>query len=104
MKNQTMDHTAYGELRLAYTNRVVSGWPRADVTLGDIADVMGELGPRHLGHPIAIDVTMTELRFPAPCFRSVGMIYEDDPAAEFEDMTSQEVMTCAAVLAAQFRA
>jgi hypothetical protein len=43
-------------------------------------------------------------RFPASRFMPAGMTYEDDPAAEFEDAISPEVMARAPVLAAQFRA
>jgi hypothetical protein len=105
MKHLPMDHVARGQLRLVYSDRVVSRWLDADATLGDVADVLGELGPRHLGHPVAIDVTMTELpeRFPASWFMPAGMTYEDDPAAEFEDVISRETTTGGSVLAAQFR-
>jgi hypothetical protein len=106
MKHLQMDRAARGQLRLVYSDRVVSRWLGADATLGDVAEVLGELGPRHLGHPVAIDVTMTDLpeRFPAAGFMPAGMTYEDDPAALFEDLISREVMARSPVLAAQFRA
>ena len=105
MKHQPMGHTARGQLRLVYSDRVVSRCLGVDATLGDVAEVLGELGPRHLGHPIAIDVTMTDLReqFPASHFMPAGMTYEDDPAAEFEDVISRELAAHTPVHAAQFR-
>jgi hypothetical protein len=105
MKHLPMNDTARGQLRLVYGDRVVCRWLGANATLGDVAEVLGELGPRHLGHPVAIDVTMTELpeRLPASRFMSAGITYEDDPAAEFEGVISREVMARAPVLAAQFR-
>jgi hypothetical protein len=97
-----MDHTTGGQLRLVYSDRVVSRWLGADATLGGVAEVLGELGPRHLGHPVAIDVTMTDLPewFSASHFMPAGMTFEDDPAAEFEHVISREVMARAPVLAA----
>jgi hypothetical protein len=105
MKHQPMGHTARGQLRLVYSDRIVSRRLGADATLGDVAEMLGELEPRHLGHPVAIDVTMTDLpeRFPASRFMPAGMTYEDDPAAEFEDVISRELMLRAPVFAAQFR-
>jgi hypothetical protein len=105
MKHQPMGHTARGQLRLVYSDRIVSRRLGADATLGDVAEMLGELEPRHLGHPVAIDVTMTGLpeRFPASRFMPAGMTYEDDPAAEFEDVISRELMLRAPVFAAQFR-
>ena len=106
MKHLQMDRAARGQLRLVYSDRVVSRWLGADATLGDVAEVLGELGPRHLGHPVAIDVTMTDLpeRFPASWFMPAGMTYEDDPRAVFEDVISREVMARATLPAAKFRA
>ena len=103
MKHLQMDHTARGQLRLVYSDRVVSRWLGAEATLGDVAEVFGELGPRHFGRPVAIDVTITDLpeRFPAPHFMPAGMTYEDDPAAEFEDVSSRDMMLCAPDLAAR---
>jgi hypothetical protein len=105
MKHLPMDHVARGQLRLVYSDRVVSRWLGADATLGDVAEVLGELGPRHLGHPVAINVTMTELpeRFPASRPMPANMTYENDPAAEFEGMISREATARGSVLAAQFR-
>jgi hypothetical protein len=106
MKHQPLHHTGRGQLSLVYSDRVVSRRLGADATLGDVAEVLGELGPRHLGRPVAIDVTMSDLRaqFPASHFMPVGMTYEDDPAAEFEDVISRKVTARAPVHAAQFRA
>lgn len=55
------DRAARGQLRLVYTDRVVSRWLGANATLGDVAEALSELGPRRYGHPVAIDVTMTRL-------------------------------------------
>jgi hypothetical protein len=52
------DHRARGQLRLVYRDRVISRWLDADATLADVAEALCELGPRHYGHPVAIDVTM----------------------------------------------
>ena len=105
MKHLPMNQTIRGKLRLVYSDRVVSRWLGADATLGDVAEALGELESRHLRHPVAIDVTMTDLpeRFPVSHFMPAGMTYEDDPAAEFEDVISRKLMAGALVPAAQAR-
>jgi hypothetical protein len=101
MKHLQMDHTARGQLRLVYSDRVVSRWMGTDATLGDVAEVFGELGPRHFGRPVAIDVTMMDLSewFPAPHFMPAGTTFEDDPAAEFDDVSPRDAMLCVSDLA-----
>jgi hypothetical protein len=49
MQHLPMGYMARGHLRLVYSDRVVSRWPDADATSGDLAVVLGEL----LGHPVA---------------------------------------------------
>ena len=106
MKHVPMGHTARGQLRLVYSDRVVSRWLGPDATLADVADLLGELWPRYFVQPVMIDVTMTDSskRLPASHFMPAGMTYEDDPAAEFEDAISPEVMSRAPDFTAQFRA
>jgi hypothetical protein len=105
MKHLPLHHAGRGHLRLVYNDRVVSRRLGADATLGDVAELLGELGPRHPGRPVAIDVTMPDLLepFPGSHFIPAGMIYEDDPAAEFEDVISRELAAHTPVHAAQFR-
>jgi hypothetical protein len=55
------DRTARGQLRLIYSDRVVSRYLGTNPTLGDVAEALSELGPRCYGHPVAIDVTMADL-------------------------------------------
>jgi hypothetical protein len=49
------------QLRLIYSDRVVSRYLCANPTLGDVAKALYELGPLHYGHPVAIDFTMADL-------------------------------------------
>jgi hypothetical protein len=102
MKSLFNDHTARAQLSLVHNDRVMSAWPGADAPSVDVPEGLGEPGPRHVGRSIAMDITMTDLRkrFPASHFIGVGIIYEDDPAAEFEDVTSCDAMVHTSILAA----
>ena len=82
------DGTTRGQLRLVFGDRVVSRWLGSGTTLGDVAAVLNELEPRRYGDAVAINVTMVD--FPGRSSSSPNvpaeLKYEDDPAAEFEDM------------------
>jgi hypothetical protein len=68
MRSLHAERTTRNQLRLIYNDRIVSRWLNADATLGDVGEVLCELGPRHYGHPIAIDVTLTDLPAHSPSF------------------------------------
>jgi hypothetical protein len=86
MEHLSTDRTAHDRLRIVFNDQVVFV-PLGDrATVGDVADMLRGFGPRHYGHPIAIDVTLRDSPgLPrSPGFWPETFKFEDDPAAEFE--------------------
>ncbi|MSP03448.1 MAG: hypothetical protein EXR07_20765 [Acetobacteraceae bacterium] len=72
---------------------------RGDATMGDVAAAMSAYRSRHHGTPVAIDVTIADARDRGVStdFLPADFKYEDDPAAEFEEIISPGVLFTAPV-------
>jgi len=58
MQSLPVDNAGDSRLRFLFSDAVVSRNLAQDATFEDIARKLEELGLRHCGHPIAIDVTL----------------------------------------------
>ena len=81
------DSGSDGQLRLVFDDCVVSRRLGADATLGDVAKELRDLGAGRHGNPVAIDVTLPIDPFGSSFSMPPGMMFEDDPAALFADMS-----------------
>jgi hypothetical protein len=90
MERHQADQTVNECLRFIFNDRAVSRRAGGDASMGNVAQARHELALRDYGSPITIGITRAglELQVPSSDFMPAGMIFDDDPAAEFEDATS----------------
>jgi hypothetical protein len=87
------NHTGFvsnDELRIVFDDQVMRFRIGDHTTMGDIARTLRGLAASRHGNAIAIDVTMTQnpRHYLAVDFLPADFRFEDDVAAEFEDMIS----------------
>jgi hypothetical protein len=78
------NRTARESLRIVFDGQVVFLPLRDHATLADIALAVRGFDARRYGEPVAIDITMRDIRTRPQAFESMPsyLKFEDDPAAE----------------------